>query len=48
MYQIRDETGAVRFETPHSNSANGYYQTVRNETGYAEIWYDGKCIFKTR
>lgn len=47
-YQIKDISGKVRFEAQDSNTALAYYYTVRNETGYAEAWYKGKCIFKTR
>lgn len=47
-YQIKDIDGNVKFEAQDSNSALGKYYTVRDETGYAEVWCKGKCIFKTK
>ena len=48
MYEIKDKTGNVIFTARDSGSALGYYYDVRNKTGYAEAWYNGKCVFKTR
>lgn len=47
MYEIKDNNGIVRFTCKDSDSANGYYRFVRNEIGYAEVWHNGECVFKT-
>lgn len=48
MFEIRNAQGNVVYTATHSDMALGYYYTVRNETGYAEVWHKGNCIFKTR
>jgi hypothetical protein len=48
MYEIKDINGKVVYTKPNSFFALGCYETVKNQTGYAEIWYNGECIFKTR
>ena len=48
MYEIKDNAGTVKFTCKDSLSAHGYYCFVRNQTGYAEVWHNGKCIFKTK
>lgn len=48
MYEIKDAQGNVIHTQSNSDMALGCYYAVRNETGYAEIWYNGECIFKTR
>lgn len=48
MYEIKDQNGNVKFQTTDANTALAYYYNVRNESGYAEAWYNGECFFKTR
>ena len=48
MYYIKDRDGHTRFATPESDMANGYYCFLKKNEGYAEVWYNGKCVFKTR
>lgn len=48
MYEIKDINGTVRFICKDSATALSYYYFVRNNDGYAEAWYNGKCFFKTK
>lgn len=48
MYEIKDASGNVVYTTTSSDISLGYYYTVRNKTGYAEVWWNGTCIFKTK
>lgn len=48
MYYIKDNGGNTRFTTPASDQANGYYWFLRKNEGYAEVWYNGECVLKTR
>lgn len=48
VYEIKDKNGNVIYTRPNSLYASGCYETLKRETGYAEIWYNGKCIFKTK
>ena len=48
MYKIKDAKGNVIYTATMSDTALSYYYTVKNETGYAEAWYNGVCFFKTR
>lgn len=48
MYEIKNAQGDVVYTTTAHSFMMGYYNTVKTETGYAEVWYKGECIFKTR
>ena len=47
MYEIKNAVGKTIYQTEANGIAIGYYHAVKNNCGYAELWYNGKCIFKT-
>lgn len=47
-YDIKDINGNVRFIARDAMEAFGFYAYVKKETGYAEVWYNGKCLLKTK
>lgn len=47
-YEIKNAKGETVYSTDRPEFALSHYYLVRNETGYAEAWYNGKCFFKTR
>lgn len=47
-YEIKNAQGETVYSTDIPDFALSHYYLVRNETGYAEAWYNGKCFFKTR
>lgn len=47
-YEIKNENGEVVYTDTVSDIALSHYYVVRNETGYAEAWYNGECFFKTK
>ena len=48
IYEIKNAQGEVVYTTTIGDFALSHYYLVRNETGYAEAWYNGECFFKTR
>lgn len=48
LYEIKDAQGNVVYTATRGDIALSLYYTLRNETGYAEAWYNGGCFFKTR
>lgn len=47
-YEIKNAQGETVYSTDIGDFALSHYYLVRNETGYAEAWYNGKCFFKTK
>lgn len=47
-YEIKNKDGKTIYTTDVHGFATSYYWEVRETEGYAEMWYDGKLIFKTR
>lgn len=47
-YEIKNKDGKTVYTTDAHDIAMGYYWSVRKVEGYAELWYDGKLVFKTR
>ena len=47
-YEIKDENGTVHYSTSCSDQAIGFYAAIKNKYGYAEVWYNGAIIFKTK
>lgn len=47
-YTIKDKNGKIICTTDHADIANGYYNAVKKDFGYAEIWYKDELIFKTK
>lgn len=46
-YEIKNAHGEVVYSDAVSDVALSHYYVVRNKTGYAEVWYNGWCLFKT-
>lgn len=46
-YEIKNANGEVVYRASDADTALAYYYMLRNATGYAEAWYDGRCFFKT-
>ena len=47
-YEIKNKDGKTIYTTDVHGFATEYYWTVRENEGYAELWYGGNLIFKTR
>lgn len=48
IYTITDKTGRIVKFADDNNTAYAFYIFIKNRTGYAEVWYNGECIFKTK
>lgn len=48
MYEVKDKWGITILITNRLDDAFSYYSAARDLTGYAEMWYNGECIFRTK